>query len=156
MKGLRHLHGRAERTTLYARHMGREERRRGAAEHKLRLELAKRRRATVTEIVRLLEKFPCPSCNKNLKVNERLRIPKHERGDGSRCRGSLLAIGWFPDGLAAVPYERYNDPECVEARALLRRTLSPAAATARRSSSVVGDRPAPGKTVSGGLPGSKR
>ena len=122
----------------------------------MRLEHAKRRRAIVTEIAALLEKFPCPSCSRALKVDERFRIPKHEGADRARCSGSLLAIGWFPDGLAAVPYERYNDPECVEARGLLRRTLSPAAATERRSSSVVGDRPAPGKTVSGGLPGSKR
>lgn len=141
---------------LYDLHMSRESRQRAGAEHKLRLELAKKRRAVVAEIAQLLEKFPCPACRRRLKVNERFRIPIHEGKDGSRCSGSLLAIGWFPDGLAAVPYDRYNEPASVDARALLRRTLSPVAATERRSTSVLGDRPAPGKTVSGGLPGSKR
>lgn len=132
------------------------QRKRAAAEHKLRLDLAKKRRAVVAEIAHLLEKFPCPACGRAVKVNERFRIPKHDRAGGARCAGSLLAVGWFADGLAAIPYDRYDDPESVQARALLKRTLSPAAATERRSSSVVGDRPAPGKTVSGGLPGSKR
>jgi hypothetical protein len=136
--------------------MSREHRQRAAAEHKLRLALAKKRRELVAEIARLLQKFPCPSCGKKVKVNERFRIPVHDDRDGRRCSASLLSIGWFKDGLAAIPYERYNDPESVEARGLLRRSLSAAPATERRSTSVLGDRPAPGKTVSGGLPGSKR
>ncbi|KJL49523.1 hypothetical protein RS84_00236 [Microbacterium hydrocarbonoxydans] len=136
--------------------MGREHRQRAAAEHKLRLALAKKHRAVVAEIARLLEKFPCPVCGRAMKVNERFRIPNHAQRGGVRCSGSLLAIGWFADGLAAVPYDRYDEPESVEARALLKRTLSPVAASERRSTSVIGDRAAPGKTVSGGLPGSKR
>ncbi len=122
----------------------------------MRLALAKKRRTLVAEIVRMLEKFPCPSCRKRVKVNERFRIPIHDAADAQRCAASLLAIGWFPDGLAAIPYDRYHDAESVEARALLRRSLSAAPATERRSTSIVGDRPAPGITVSGGLPGSKR
>jgi len=136
--------------------MSRDSRQRAAAEHKLRLALAKKRRDVVAEIVRTLEKFLCPACGRVLKANERLRLPQHEKPNRARCPGSLLAIGWFDDGLAAIPYDHYNDDDAVAARALLRRTLTPAAATERRSSSVIGDRPAPGKTVSGGLPGSKR
>lgn len=106
-------------------------------------------------IVRLLEGMPCPECRMKQRVTEALRMPEHDYA-GRRCRGSHLAVGWFLDGLAVIPYDRYHDEECIEARALLRRSVRPAAPTDRRSTSVVGDRPASGPTVSGGLPGSRR
>jgi len=138
-----------------AKGMGREARRRSAAEHKARLAAAKKRRDVLNGIVKLLESMPCPECRTKRRVTEALRMPKHDYA-GRRCRGSHLAVGWFPDGLAVIPYDRYHDEECTEARALLRRSVRPAAPTERRSTSVVGDRPASGPTVSGGLPGSRR
>lgn len=138
-----------------AKGMGREMRRRSAAEHKARLAAAKKKRDVLDGIVKLLEGMPCPECRKKRRVTEALRMSEHQSA-GRRCRGSHLAVGWFPDGLAVIPYDRYNDRECVEARALLRRTLRPAPASERKSTSVIGDRPASGPAVSGGLPGSKR
>ena len=138
--------------------MPRRDRKVYAAEKKARERESRKRAAALANVRRLLDVFPCPVCGRRAKADEWLRVGRHEV-EGVKCAGSLLVIGWFDDGLAAIPENRRQEPGSKVARARLVRHMGvrSGADSARRSTSVIGDVPGRhGPDVSGGLPGSAR
>lgn len=101
---------------------------------------------------KLLAAFPCPQCGRQFDTSERLRIPAHPGTDDQSCAGSRRPIGFFDDGLAAIPLNLTQEPESRNATRRMRKFLRELPPSERVSTSVIGNRAGRDWDVSSGLP----
>lgn len=99
----------------------------------------------------LLSAFPCPECGSPFQALQTLYVPPHFANE-VMCTGSNRSIGFFEDGVAAIPQSHSRTKDALDARRRMRKFLRELPPSKRVSTSVVANRAGRDWDVSSGLP----